>query len=130
MKYVLKMLLVLAVVFIGSGCSDESQSDAKSKKAVTPTFVTSITRAAYKGDLETIKKMVEAGININKKTSQSMTALMNAAQSGKLEVVEYLISQGADLYVEDIYHNNAYNIASDDAIRKLIKDAMDAAPEK
>ena len=130
MKYVLKIFLVLAVVFIGFGCSDESQSASKSKKAAKPTFKTSITRAAYKGDLETIKKMVEAGVDINKKTSQSMTALMSAAQSGKLEVVKYLISQGADLYVEDIYHNNAKNIATDDAIRKLIKDAMNATPKK
>lgn len=130
MKYALKVFLVLAVVFIGSGCSDESKSAGTDKKVVKPTFKTSITRAAYKGDLATIKKMVEAGVNINKKTSQSMTALMTAAQSGKIEVVKYLISQGADLYVEDIYHNNAKNIASDDAIRKLIKDAMSVTPKK
>lgn len=130
MKYLLKVILVLAVVFVGFGCSDESKSGATDNKVVKPTFKTSITRAAYKGDLETIKKMVEAGVNINKKTSQSMTALMTAAQNGKVEVVKYLISEGADLYVEDIYHNNAYNIATDDAIRKLIKDAMDATPKK
>jgi ankyrin repeat protein len=120
----------MAMAMVSVGCSGDSESKQSAEKPKKVKFKTSITRAAYKGDLATIKKMVEAGVDINKKTSQSMTALMSAAQAGKIEVVKYLISQGADLYVEDIYHNTADNITSDDAIAKLIRDAMKKNPKK
>lgn len=59
--------------------------------------------AVKKGDLPTIKKMVEAGQNIEVVDSASLnqTALGWAAFIGYLDVVEYLVGKGANLFATD-----------------------------
>lgn len=59
--------------------------------------------AVKKGDLATIKKMVEGGQNIEALDTASLnqTALGWAAFIGYLDVVEYLVNQGANLYAPD-----------------------------
>ena len=59
--------------------------------------------AVKKGDLPAIKKMVEAGQNIEVVDSASLnqTALGWAAFIGYLDVVEYLVGKGANLFATD-----------------------------
>ena len=49
-----------------------------------------------KGDLETVKKLVELGVDINEK-SKGMTPVMYAARYNKADILKYLIDQGAKL---------------------------------
>lgn len=60
--------------------------------------------AVKKGDLETVKKMVQGGQNLEAKDTASLnqTALGWAAFIGYLDMVEYLVSKGADLYATDV----------------------------
>lgn len=59
--------------------------------------------AVKKGDLATVKKMVEAGQNIDVKDEASLgqTALGWAAFIGYEDMVRYLVEQGADLFATD-----------------------------
>ena len=52
--------------------------------------------SVVKGDLDTVKKLVELGVDINEK-SNGMTPAMYAARYNKVEILEYLIDQGAKL---------------------------------
>jgi ankyrin repeat protein len=52
--------------------------------------------AIAKGDLDTVKKLVEYGEDVNQ-VSQGMTPLMYAAKYNRVEIVKYLISQGAQV---------------------------------
>ncbi len=52
--------------------------------------------AIVKGDLETVKKMIELGADVNKK-SIGMTPAMYAAKYNKVEILKLLISRGANL---------------------------------
>ena len=53
--------------------------------------------ASAKGDIETVKAIIESGGNPNTEDKDKITALMYAARKNKGEVVEYLISQGAKI---------------------------------
>lgn len=52
--------------------------------------------AIVKGDLETVKKMIELGADINQK-SIGMTPAMYAAKFNKVDILNLLISKGANL---------------------------------
>lgn len=54
-------------------------------------------RAAYMGELEEVKRIIEAGIdNIDDYPEGSMTALICAASTDNYEITEYLLKSGAD----------------------------------
>ncbi|OCT64248.1 hypothetical protein XELAEV_18045349mg [Xenopus laevis] len=53
--------------------------------------------AAYKGDLVTLRKLVESGIiNINERDDKGATPLHKAAGQGQLECLQWLLEMGAD----------------------------------
>ncbi|XP_027704145.1 ankyrin repeat domain-containing protein 42 isoform X1 [Vombatus ursinus] len=56
--------------------------------------------AAYKGDLEMLKKLVENGIiNINERDDNESTLLHRAAGQGHIECLQWLIEMGADVNI-------------------------------
>ena len=50
--------------------------------------------AISKGDVESVKKIIEYGADVNAK-SNGMTPLMFAARYNKVEILKYLVSKGA-----------------------------------
>ena len=64
------------------------------KKAVDP-FCLSI----VKGDLDTVKKLIELGQDVNKK-SNGLTPAMYAAKYNRLDVLKLLVEKGAKLDVK------------------------------
>lgn len=53
--------------------------------------------AAAKGDIGTVRKMLDSGQDINAKDADGQTALMRATATGRLEVVQLLLEKGAAL---------------------------------
>ena len=78
----MKNLLITIVAVVLVGCGDSS---IKIEDAI---------RAA---DLETVKKEVEAGADINKISDSGMTPLHWATQVNDFEIAEYLVSQNANV---------------------------------
>ena len=55
-------------------------------------------KAAYKGDIATVKALLAKGAEVNAKLKDSgWTALMLAASEGHTEIVRFLLSKGADV---------------------------------
>lgn len=61
--------------------------------------------AARKGDLESIKSMIAAGVPVDSKTDYGATALSFAASRGHKEIVGFLLSEKADPNVKDTFYN-------------------------
>ena len=57
---------------------------------------TALTEAAGNGHLDTVKLLVESGINIDQQDHFGNTALMWARLNGHLDVVKCLMNLGAD----------------------------------
>lgn len=72
---------------------DEDDSDTEED------FIT----AAYRGDLERVRELLEDGADIEAETETSETALMQAAWPGHTEVVKLLLERGAKVDAEDEY---------------------------
>ncbi|KIC01248.1 ankyrin [Flavobacterium sp. JRM] len=52
--------------------------------------------AISRGDIDTVKKFVEYGANVNK-VLDGMSPLMAAARYNQVEIMEFLVSKGAEL---------------------------------
>lgn len=52
--------------------------------------------AISRGDIDTVKKFVEYGANVNK-VLDGMSPLMAAARYNRVEIMEFLVSKGAEL---------------------------------
>lgn len=63
----------------------------KTKTSVSP-FCASIA----KGDIETVKKLIELGADVNKK-SNGMTPVMYAAKFNRVAILKLLVANGAEL---------------------------------
>jgi len=57
--------------------------------------------AAWSGDLDRVKAIVESGADINWRDSVGETALFGACAWGQVAVVEYLLSHGAEFNVRE-----------------------------
>jgi outer membrane protein assembly factor BamB len=61
--------------------------------------------AARSGDLETIKKLVAAGVDVNAKTKYNATALAYACDKGHVDIVRYLLEHGAEVNTTDNFYD-------------------------
>jgi ankyrin repeat protein len=74
--------------------------------AVAKVVGTPLCIAISKGDVETVKKFIEYGANINE-LSNGLTPLMMAARYNQVEIIEMLIAKGANVKAKDERGNTA-----------------------
>ncbi|WP_297429532.1 ankyrin repeat domain-containing protein [Clostridium sp.] len=95
---------------------------------MTP-FGTWLHIAASKGKFEVVKKLVELGININKKGGTFKgSAIERAASEGHIEIVKYLLSHGAELDVSEPEGNPLFSAIQGghlEIVRLLIENGID-----
>jgi ankyrin repeat protein len=60
---------------------------------------------------DTVKMLLDLGVDVNARNAEGRTALMGAAHKGRNEIVQLLVDRGADL--------NAHDIGSRDTIHQL-----------
>lgn len=77
----------------------------KPTPAVSP-FCMSI----VKGDIETVKKLIELGTDVNQK-SNGMTPAMYAAKYNKVEILKLLVEKGANLKLKSDQGHKAIKYA-------------------
>jgi hypothetical protein len=86
------MLLVLAVAF------------ASTQEAPSTTKADELSAAARKGDAAAVKRLVDAGVDVNTKFRYDATALFYACDHGHLDVVRVLLDHGADVNIRDTFY--------------------------
>jgi ankyrin repeat protein len=57
--------------------------------------------AAYRGDIDKVRSILEKGTNVDVRDKAGHTSLFYAASAGQLHVIEFLISKGADVNAKD-----------------------------
>jgi hypothetical protein len=86
------MILLLAIISLGTGCTDKD----KSEKVSAPNA--GINQAIVMGDIETVQQHIEAGTDLNEdEWTHGSSPLITAAVFGELEITKMLINAGAEL---------------------------------
>jgi hypothetical protein len=69
--------------------------------------------ACARGNLTTVKRILDRGAAVDTKDAQGNTALMVACRNCQLEVVRLLLERGADVHARNSYSRRAMDVASD-----------------
>lgn len=80
---------------------EEAPASRNQVSSVGQAFWTVFMRAAASGDIETVRRLVDDGVEINGQSPNGTTALMAAVKNGKTEIACELIELGADLTICD-----------------------------
>ena len=83
--------------------------------------LTALTAAAFKGEVEIAKALVEAKADVNAANESGQTALMFAALAGRTKVVEYLLKAGADAKATDKSGNTPLSLAKGQGAKDVVK---------
>jgi ankyrin repeat protein len=107
---IIPLLILVTALWATAGC--EKKPDPSQD----------LLEAAAHGDLVEVKNLLEAGVNINAKNENGITALMLAATSGYGDIVELLLAQGADSKAKNNYGETALEVTSDKKIKALLRE--------
>lgn len=92
-----KSVIILGVALLSLGnvaMASNGTSTLKNKVERTRNLATPLTVAISKGDLETVKKFIEYGADVNQ-MSEDLSPLMTAARYNKVEIIKVLLANGA-----------------------------------
>ena len=84
-----------------------------------------IIKAAADGNLETVKKLLDEGDDVNSRVRGAndkgrWSPLILAAQNGHLEIVKLLIENGADINAENAYTETALCLAKSEHHEEIV----------
>jgi ankyrin repeat protein len=104
------VVFVITILFIISGCAAKSP----------------LIQASSKGDVSTVRQLINEGANVNETDSRGYTPLMYAVWSENVETIQILLNKGVNVNAKDsagmtplahaVYHNSDIDI-----IKLLIK---------
>jgi uncharacterized protein len=101
MKNSIVYLGVALVAFANvSFASDLNSFNETKNEVIDWTLVTPLGVAISKGDVESVRKFIEYGADVNE-VSNGMSPLMIAARYNKTEIIKLLLSKGANLKQKD-----------------------------
>lgn len=96
-----KTLIISAIALscsIATVSATSSIEDNSNFKIEAVNQVNSFCASIAKGDIETVKKLIDLGENVNRR-SNGMTPAMYAAKYNRVEILELLIAKGANLKI-------------------------------
>jgi len=88
------IILGVALLSLGNVAMASNGTLSSNKVERTKTFATPLTVAISKGDIETVKKFIEYGADVNQ-MSEDLSPLMTAARYNKVEIIKVLLANGA-----------------------------------
>ena len=131
MKKTVLILAIACVAFIGNVHANNHNSLTFDDSAIEITAaygVNTLCMAIVKGDISAVKKFIESGKNINKK-SGGLTPAMYAARYNRVEILKLLIENGANLKARSHKGMSAIKYAEAAGSKeaaKIIKDALNS----
>jgi ankyrin repeat protein len=79
-----------------------------------------LVRAAKRGNLNKVQRVLEGGADVNIHDGYGRTALMEACREGHVDVVRWLLEHEADCEKESFSGTNAIQYAKSAAIHQLL----------
>lgn len=102
----------------------------KSQETTQKASAQQLRDAASSGDLATLKRLVQAGVPVNDRSSFNNTALLYAAMHGKRDCVRFLIDNGADVNIANDSGYTPLICAAKIGASEIVQMLLDAGAEK
>jgi CubicO group peptidase (beta-lactamase class C family) len=118
MKIYIKIVFTLLVI-----CPLQIQSQVQSTN-------TSLHIAVLQGNLETVKKILKSGSNLNEKDQYGSTPLIIAATFGKSDIAQLLIEEGADLNIPNNQGSTPLHIAAFFCYQDIVEALLSKGADK
>ncbi|MDN3674326.1 ankyrin repeat domain-containing protein [Flavobacterium branchiarum] len=93
-------IALVAFVNVSLASNPVQNSFINSKTIVSDFDPAPLNTAIRKGDIETVKKFIEYGADVNT-VSEDLTPLMTAARYNKAEIIKFLLTNGADSKIKN-----------------------------
>ncbi len=119
-------------VILLQGCVSDNNADTKSQEKEVREFMDmneQLLQAAERKETETIKRLIEEGVDINTKDSDGRTAAMIAAYNNDVETAKVLIKAGADVNIQDNMQNNPFLYAGAEGYVEILKLTIEAGAD-
>lgn len=112
MRKVCITLSMVALTFTATAKANNTKDLvlANQIELVSKVNLSSFCKAVMQGDIETVKRLIDLGEDVNQK-SLGMTPAMFAARYNKVAVLEILINSGADLKMQSSQGHTAKRYA-------------------
>ncbi|WP_299255189.1 ankyrin repeat domain-containing protein [uncultured Aquimarina sp.] len=106
------IVTALTVMFITSAsfATEKKMTTNSHNYELITNQVSTFCMAIVKGETDTVKKMIELGSDVNKK-SEGMTPLMYAARYNRVDIIKVLVKKGAKVKARDSKGNTAMKFA-------------------
>lgn len=104
MKKTISLLGLALVAATNVALASNVETPTSKNIAIVKYDVTPLCVAISKGDLSTVKKFIEYGMDVNE-AANGLTPLMYAARYNQPEIAKFLIDRGAKVWEKD---NNGY----------------------
>lgn len=126
------LTIVIGGIILLQGCV--SNYDAEPNKLVKETRVEidmneQLIQAAERKETETIKRLIEEGVDINTKDSEGRTATMIATYHNDVDTAKALIKAGADVNIQDNMKNNPFLYAGAEGYVEILKLTIEAGAD-
>lgn len=114
----LGVLAPLAVVALLAGCGDGREA---SRGAEDPELGTALVEAAARGDVDEVRRLLEAGAPREHRDASGRTALLAATHENHVAVATALVEEGADVNAKDELQDSPYLYAAAEGRLEILR---------
>ncbi|MFF2286622.1 ankyrin repeat domain-containing protein [Peribacillus butanolivorans] len=126
------LTIVIVGIILLQGCVSDNDADPNTQEKeirVERDINEQLIQAAERKETETIKRLIEEGVDINTKDLEGRTATMIATYNNDVETTKVLIKAGADVNIQDNMKNNPFLYAGAEGYVEILKLTIEAGAD-
>lgn len=126
------LTIVIGGTILLQGCISDNDAEPNTQEKeirVEIDMNEQLIQAAERKETETIKRLIEEGVDINTKDSEGRTATMIATYNNDVETAKVLIKAGADVNIQDNMKNNPFLYAGAEGYVEILKLTIEAGAD-
>ncbi|MET3321842.1 UNVERIFIED_ORG: ankyrin repeat protein [Peribacillus simplex] len=126
------LTIVIVGIILLRGCVSENDADPNTQEKEIRVEIDvneQLIQAAERKETETIKRLIEEGVDIDTKDSEGRTATMIATYNNDVETTKVLIKAGADVNIQDNMNNNPFLYAGAEGYVEILKLTIEAGAD-
>lgn len=127
------LTIVIGGIILLQGCVSDNDPEPKTKEKEIRVEMDMneqlIQAATERMETETIKRLIEEGVDLNTKDAKGRTATMIATYNNDVETAKVLIKAGADVNIQDNMKNNPFLYAGAEGYVEILKLTIEAGAD-